>query len=100
MECGSSGNPRKMNKLTKMGRYDSYTILLAIEWLNNRTARLLGLPGVWNTRTARSVCTARSVWNTRTARIARLGRVGRIGEIGRIRIRRFLFCSFSDSFCN
>ena len=91
MECGSSGNPRKMNKLTKMGRYDSYTILLAI-----------GLParGVWDTSTARSVCTARSVWNTRTARIARLGRVGRIGEIGRIRIRRFLFCSFSDSFCN
>ena len=70
---------------------DSYTILLAI-----------GLParGVWDTRTARSVCTARSVWNTRTARIARLGRVGRIGEIGRIRIRRFLFCYFSDSFCN
>ena len=87
MECGSSGNPRKMKKLTKMGRYDSYTMLLAIEWLNNRTARLPGLP-------------ARGVWNTRTARIARLGRVGRIGEIGRIRIRRFLFCSFSDSFCN
>ena len=31
-----------MNKLTKLGRCDSYTI----EWLDNRAARLLGLLGL------------------------------------------------------
>ena len=31
----------EVNKLTKLGRCDRYTI----EWLNNRTARLLGLLG-------------------------------------------------------
>ena len=38
------------NKLTKLGRCDSYTI----KWLNNRTARLLGLLGI-QLQTARTV---------------------------------------------
>ena len=63
----------------KARRCDSRTI----EWLNNRTARLLGLLGLLGLQ-ARTDRTARNARTARTAGIGRLVRIGRFVKMGRI----------------